>query len=116
MSTKIKIQNPVTIKLKGVDYTLLFDMEAVERAETVTGKSLLTGIHKQDLSAPTISFVKAMFYSALLPLQPDMTYAEVSALVTKKSIFDVWLKVVETWNNSNPDVEPEEENPIQDQS
>ena len=114
---RTKLKNPVTIKLKGVDYVLLFDMEAVERAETVTGKSLLTGIHKQDLSAPQISFVKAMLYSALLPIQPDMKYEEVSKLVTKESIFDVWLKVVETWNNSNPDVvEAENADPTTDQS
>jgi hypothetical protein len=111
-----KLQHPVTIKIRGVDYILLFNIDAVERAEDLTGKSLLTGIEQKYVLHPPISFVKAMLFSALLPVQPDTTYADASSLVDRDNIIDIWGKVIEAWFVQSPDPEPQKENPTPAQS
>jgi hypothetical protein len=110
------IKKPVAIKLHGVDYTLMFDFDAVAAAEDISGRPLLTGLSPKDVTSPTISLVRAMLFASLLPTQPDTTFSEAKALVTRDNLVEIWIKVLEAWNNSNPDPEPASENPIQGQS
>lgn len=91
------IKQPVPLKVKGVDYTLMFQLGALSKAEDVSKRSLLTGTELEDFEKPRISLVCAMLYAALLPVQPDMTYAEASALVDEETLFEIWPKVIEAW-------------------
>jgi len=112
------IKQPVTIKVKGVDYTLLYDFESIATAEDIAGRSLLTGLSQRDITSPSISLVRAMLFASLLPIQPNITLESAKALVTKDNIVEIWIKVLEAWNNSNPDPQPagDDENPKSGQS
>jgi hypothetical protein len=80
-----------------VTFELLYDFEAIARAEEITGRSLLMGFTQKDIRKPTIPLVRAMLFAGLLPKEPEITLAEASAFVTRKSIYEIWAKVLDAW-------------------
>ena len=111
-------QSVVEYSHAGVGYELAFDFDAVATAEDITGRPLLTGLTRKDVDTPTISLVRAMFFACLLPRQPQTTFAEAKALVTRETLQAVWGKTLDAWVASLP--EPVEaapgENPTGGQS
>jgi len=111
MKNPIQPTTPLTIPdpTKGgeVTFELMFDFEAIARAEDVTGRALLTGLTRREVDHPTISFVRIMLFAALLPKEPLITFAEASAFVTRKTIKPIWDKVLEAWVAAMQDAEDE---------
>jgi hypothetical protein len=111
-------QPETTLSLGGLNYSLVFDFEAIADAEDLTGRALLTGLHAKDITAPTISLVRLMLYACLHAKQSKLTLDDVKALVTRKNIVEVWGKVLECWTAGM--AEPEEDavdaDPTTDQS
>jgi hypothetical protein len=101
-------QGAVKIELGGTAYTLRFDFEAIAEAEDLTGKPLLTGLRERDVTSPTISLVRAMFYACLLPEHPYITFEQAKAMVTRKTLTDIWVKVLEAWSLSAPPAEEDQ--------
>lgn len=99
----------LTDPMKGGEATfeLLFDFEAIARAEDLTGRALLTGLTKRDVDHPAISLVRAMLFAALLPTQPEIEYREAAAFVTRKSIKPIWDKVLVAWVAAMQDADEE---------
>lgn len=114
-------QNPtapaVLLTLGDVNYSLRFDFEAIAAAEELTGRALLTGLSKQDITTPTINLVRAMLYASLLPDWPTITFDQAKALVNLKTMTDIWVKILEAWSSgmAEPD-EAETETPTPAQS
>jgi hypothetical protein len=113
--------NPVKkgteIELDGTVYHLVFDFEAIAEAEEITGKSLITGLTTKLVKEPTINFVRAMFYASAKTMQPALTFDTAKKLITRKTIVDIWFKILEAWFNSAPEPEDAEAsaNPTQGQ-
>jgi hypothetical protein len=112
-TTMLTIPDP--IKGGEVTFELLFDFEAIAQAEDATGRPLLNGLTRREVDRPTISFVRAMLFAALLPTQPKITVAEASAFVTRKTMTPIWGKVLEAWVACMQDPE-ESESPDPSQS
>ncbi len=110
--------NPIApdtnIKIKGVDYTLKFDFEAIATAEELTGRSLLVDFAgvMQKGKMPNITTVRALFFAALYSTHPDVLYEQAKAMVTQHNISAVWIATVGAWvkglGQPDPDEEPEE--------
>ena len=104
------MKNPVKkereITLGGHTYHLTFDFEAIAEAEEITGKPLLTGLGDINVQRPKINDVRALFFASAKANDPSLTYEAVKPLINAKNILDVWLAVLQSWDQSSP--EPEE--------
>jgi len=110
---------PTTIVVDYDTYYLLFDFEAIADAEDLTGRPLLTGLSKKDITTPTVSLVRSMLFACVHANHPKLTYEQVKALVTRDNLAEVWGKVLEAWTAGLAEPEPEaiaEENPTEGQS
>jgi len=94
-STTLTVADPV--KGGEVSFELLFDFEAIARAEDLTGRSLLMGLTRRDIDHPAIGLVRAMLFAFLLPTQPEITFAEASTFVTWETADFIWNKLIEAW-------------------
>lgn len=105
---------PVTeLLIKGKAYKLAFDFAAIEKAEDMLGRGLLSGVFiSEEARNPRISTVKAMLYAALQPHQPKTTVAEATALVTQRNFIFIWSMIMKAWEEGlgqpDPDDEPGE--------
>jgi hypothetical protein len=105
--------NPVALatplNLNGATYALLFDFEAVARAEEIVDRPLLTGLRQRDLNTPTITLVRAMFFACLQANHPTVDYATVKSLVTRKNLSEIWTAVLSAWTAGLAEPDEEEE-------
>ena len=99
-TTSLTILDPT--KGGEVTFELLFDFQAIARAEDISGRSLLIGIAHRDIAHPPLSFVCAMLFAALLHNEPKITFAEASAFVTWETADLIWGKVLEAWVAAMP--------------
>jgi hypothetical protein len=108
----------VKLKLDGVAYHLRFDFEAIATAEEITDRPLITGLRQKDVTSPKISLVQAMLFACLIPDQPEATFAEAKALVTRDTLVSIWTKILEAWTQAKiePDAEAAESDPPKDRS
>lgn len=95
--------SPVSLKLKGHEYQLCFDYNSLAVAEKVTGKSYLMGLSFEHATAAE---VRALFYAALLMLQPDTTLEAAGALITPSNAPKVVKAIVDAYIESH---EPDED-------
>lgn len=110
---KNPLQPTTDLKIGKVTYELLFTLEDVARAEELTDKPLLTGLKQRDISTPKISLVQNMLYACILAKQPNMTFEEVKALITRKNFPEVWSVVLQCWTAglAEPDEDEGESDP-----
>jgi hypothetical protein len=106
------LQPHVKLTIGGVEYRLVFDLDAVAEAEDILDRALITGLTQQDVFRPKVSLVRAMLFAVLRREQPKLTYDEVKQIVTRANLTEVWTKVFEAWCQSNP--EPEQDNSDED--
>jgi hypothetical protein len=97
----------VKLKLDGVDYKLVYDFDAIAEAEEILDRPLITGLRGRDIATPTISLVRSMFFATAHATHPELTFEQVKALVTPKTIADIWVKVLEAWQRAQPDAADE---------
>lgn len=95
----------VSITVKGVEYHLVFDFNAIAQVEDLTGKSLLTVFSEGSLNA---SKIRALLYAALLSEHPDMTLEAAGKLVTLKNMNDIIEKIMAAWQASQAEAEDQE--------
>jgi len=112
----VSITLPDPIKGGEVDFELIFEFEAIARAEDLTGGALLSGLTRRDVDHPQISLVRAMLYAALLETQPRITLEEASAFVTRKTFKPIWAKLLDAWVLSMNDAEDGSADPPESQS
>lgn len=103
------------------EYELLFDFEAIARAEDLTGKALLSGINlnQREYRTPSISLIRNMLFASISALHPEITLSEAKAIVTKHNYMYVWSTVMDAWVKGLSEPDPEEvkkENPQTDQN
>jgi hypothetical protein len=110
----VRKHTPLTIG--GVTYKLVADFEMISQAEDITGRALITGLTQKDITSPTINLVRAMFFACARSHHPALTYDEAKTLVTRKTLADVWGKVLTAWVDAAAEEDEVESNPIQDQS
>jgi hypothetical protein len=85
------------ITLKGTEYHLLFDFQAVADAEELTGRSLITGLHLKDFESPSIKLVQAMLYACMKHNHPTISFELAKTFVTMKTIGKIWGAVTDAW-------------------
>jgi hypothetical protein len=95
---------PVTVD--GIKYTLRFDFESIAEAEEIVDRALITGLRPQDIRAPRIRLVQAMFFASAHFDQPTLTFDAAKKLITRDTLLEVWPKVLEAWTASNDEPEP----------
>ena len=95
----------VKLKLAGTEYTLVYDFDAIAEAEEILDRPLITGLRGRDIATPTISLVRAMFFATAHATHPELTFEQVKALVTRKTLADIWVKVLEAWQLAQPDAD-----------
>jgi len=91
----------VPLTIKGKTYFLVFDFNAIAKAEELTGLNLLAAL---DFSNLNIVKYRALLYSALLTGSPKITLEEVGNLITVHNMGEVTLALVEAWTGSKPEV------------
>lgn len=113
-------EETIHLDIDGKGFELIFDFEAVARAEDLTGRAILTGLNRSTVDAPSINFVRAMLYACLLKHQPKTTYDEARALVNRDNLAVIWQAVVEAYiatcvipNDEQDEQTQADENPIQ---
>lgn len=94
---KTELTIPDPIKGGNITFSLAFTFESIARAEEIADRGLLVGLTRKDIDRPTISLVRTMLYGALLPNEPNITFHEAAAFVTKASIRTIWGKVLDAW-------------------
>ncbi len=88
----------VTLTVAGTHYELAFDFESIALAEEITERPLITGLRGKDITAPTVSLVRAMLYATMHSYDASVTYDEAKALVTRKNLGSIWNTVLEAWS------------------
>lgn len=104
------------LHIRGIDYSLTWDFQAIADAEELLGRSLITGLSQKDLKAPPIKLVQAMLYACLRKNHPTITFPQAQAMVTLKNIGKIWTAVTDTWvtaMNEPDDDAPVGEAPVQ---
>jgi len=90
----------VSIEVNGATYYLAFDFNALCVAEEATGQNLLQRVFDlRDMPSRTF---RAIFYAALLKVQPEMTVEQAGALITPGNFDTIYPKLVEAWLESVP--------------
>jgi hypothetical protein len=99
-------------------YKLVFTFESLSEAEELTGKTLLTGIRKEDIERPKIALIHAMFFAALRQHHSNVSFAQAKKLVTFKNMPEVWAKTLDAFVAATTSGDEAEDAPgeAQDQS
>ena len=103
------IQPTTELKINGVVYILIFDLEACAKAEEVLDRPLLTGLRQKDINTPSIRTVQGMLYACIGANHPDLTFLQVKALVTRKNWANVWAAVLTSWTAGLAEADKEED-------
>ena len=85
------------LTLKGREYTLLFDLEAVALAEEHTDLPLLTGLKSKDINSPKLLLVRGMLFACIRANHPELSFEDVKALITPKALPKIWAAVLKAW-------------------
>lgn len=85
-----------------------FDFESIARAEQEMKRPLLMGLTQEEVSRPTIAFVRSMLYHGLRVNHEAITCDEASALVTAKTITPIWSAVLTAFVNAIRDDDEED--------
>ena len=118
MSKHNPVQPTTELKLGGEVYELLFDINAVALAEDILDRPLLTGLRQRDFSSPTISLVRGMLYACITAKQPQVTFEQAKAFVTRKNLGEIWTTVLAAWVKGMAEPDPAKDgdgDPTQDQ-
>jgi hypothetical protein len=95
------LKNPVSpavvLELDGEEFPLRFDLESISDAEDATGLALISGMRQNDVNAPRMSIVRALFWACARAHRPTFTLGEAKALVTQWNWGEIWTKVLEAW-------------------
>jgi hypothetical protein len=92
----------VPLELAGKKHFLCFDFNAIATAEQLTGLNLIRALRSDEWSALQL---RALLYSALLKLQPDVTLEDAGALINIKTMAKVTNAIVEAFTESHPEPE-----------
>ena len=105
--------NPVKpttpLKIGAVQYDLIFDFEAVSKAEELTDRPLLTGLRQRDIATPKVSLIQQMLYACLGANHPTVTFPMAKSLVTRKNWAEVWSAVLQAWTAGLAEPDPDED-------
>lgn len=97
----------VKLVVDNVEYSLVYDFNAMATAEQVTGLNLLQCLSFQNINATKL---RGLLYAALLRLQPDMTLEDAGNLLGSADSQDVTNAIVQAYLGSQPEPEPEPKN------
>lgn len=95
----------INLELGGQEYSLIFDFNAIARAEKETGLNLLEAFNPEGMTATQF---RAMLYASLLKAHPDITLEAAGDLVSLGGILRISKALGEAWSNS---LAPPQENP-----
>ena len=111
MTNPVAPTTPLTIN--GVQYDLLFDLEAVAQAEELLDRPLLTGLRQRDMYTPTISLVRAMLFACIHAKHDGLSFDLVKSFVTRKNLAEIWGAVLTAWTkgHAEPDADEAEAEP-----
>jgi hypothetical protein len=96
----------VLVEVNGSEYFLCFDFNAIVQAETLTGLNLLNALDFSNVNALTL---RALLYSALLKLQPNVTLDEAGMILTLGR-GKVTTALVKAFTESQPEVDDDSKN------
>lgn len=94
----------VPITLNGKKLHLVYDFNAIARAEELTGLNLFSTF---DFSHLSVTKFRAMLFASLLKENPEITIEECGDFITAKTLADITIKMVEAWHGSRPEVKEE---------
>jgi hypothetical protein len=105
----------VEVTIKNTALKLTFDIDSIAEAEELTKQALITGIRAEDVTAPRINLVRALFYACAKANDPSFTFNDAKKLVTLKNLSEIWLAVLNAWKDCSSDEVTEETGEAQDQ-
>lgn len=91
------------------EFGLIFTLNSVAVAEQITGEPLLSGMTRQQLTSPTVDFIRALFYAGLLACQTEITRSESDALITFSTWRPIWTAVLAAWVDAQADPDENQE-------
>ena len=106
---KNPVQPVTNLAINGINYELLFELDAVALAEDLVDRPLITGLRQKDINTPTFSLMRAMLFACIHAKQPDVTFELVKTFVTRKNWREIWVAVLNAWTAGMGEPDPEEE-------
>jgi hypothetical protein len=100
-----------SIQLRGKEWRLCFDFNAIAAAEQLTGCNLLQGIGGALVHTMTVVQFRALFYAALIKAHPDITLEAAGALITIANMGDIRDALLKSYGVSMPEKKPDNEDP-----
>lgn len=91
----------VPITLNGNEYHLVYDFNAIARAEELSGLNLFGSF---DFSRLTATKFRAMLFASLLKENSKITLEECGLFITARNLADITIKMVEAWHGSRPEL------------
>jgi hypothetical protein len=101
-----------SVTIKGTPYKIAFDNEAIELAEELTNRSLLSkGFSKAEIDTPRYSLVRNLFAAGTRIHHPELSVDEAKTLVLPSNYGTIWYATFLAWAaniNEPEDVTPGE--------
>lgn len=83
-----------TLELGGKTFQLLYDFDAVTKAEEMTGMELLFGV---DWSRINAKRMRAMLCALLLTAHPETKPEDLTQYIVHKNLFKIQTAIVNAW-------------------
>jgi hypothetical protein len=109
MTKHSPVQPTTELKIGGQTYLLLFDFDAIDTAEQLSGRPLLTGLSQKDFESPSIALIRLMLFACAKATHPEITLQIAKSLVTKHNFRAVWSSVLAAWVKGLSEPDPNEE-------
>ena len=97
----------VSVTVDGKEYFLCFDFNSIVEAENLTGLNLLNALDFSNINATKL---RALLYSALLKLQPDITL-EATGTLLAVGRGAITAALVKAFTESHPEHDKDGESP-----
>jgi hypothetical protein len=92
----------------GTKFKLIYDFDALARAEEITGISLLFGVNWGAISAPQL---RGILFASVLKAHPETKLEDLTKHINLRNHARLTIAIKDAWINSIPDAEPDADPP-----
>jgi hypothetical protein len=88
------------IKVNDTEYKLSYDFDAIASAEDLYDMPLITGLSQKDIERPKVKLIRALLYGMIKTNHPETTVEDVSKMLNRHNVADVWIAILTTIGES----------------
>jgi hypothetical protein len=95
------------IKIDGKTYNLVFDLGSLAEAEAMFNRQGADINLLHELPVVNLSSVRILFPCAAHKFHPELTFAQLQALITPTALYMIAIAVGASWTQSQPEPKPQ---------